>query len=269
MTLPKLTNTLIRSFEALDALHTEQRMQGIRTQDGNPWAIDIRRFGRATAFKAGKLPNPFFNRVVGLGFDEMALIENILSFYDSDSVPFSIEFLPNDLNEELSRFLHAVGFRHSGFHGGFFGRCTTTGNMQEEKNKVVKVETEDQFAEFLQVNFDGFELPSAIREPVLANMRHWKSIRNWSLYTAYVGETPSACAILQTKDNIGYLASAATLPSFRGQGLQRRLLQVRIDAAKQQGCDLVCSQAQFGSTSHHNLQKAGLQLAYTKAIWTR
>lgn len=153
-TLPSLTNTLIRSFEELDALHTEQRMEGIRAQEGNPWQVEIRRFGRATAFKAARLPNPFFNRVVGLGCENRDRLEHLISFYDSDSVPFSIEFLPNDLDDELSAFLHAQGFRHSRFHGGFFGECRNIETF-DDNIKVVPVEDSGQFAEFLEVNFDG------------------------------------------------------------------------------------------------------------------
>lgn len=269
--LPKLTNELIRSFEEIDAVHTRQRMEGIQAQPNNPWGIDIRRFGRATAFKAEKLPNPFFNRVVGLGVDELPELHGLMSFYDG-SGPFSLELVPNDISPELGQQLHDFGFVHTRFHGGFFGSTSSSGGCGFETPVSVVVKRVDNpyaFEQFLDVNFGGFELPTAIRDFVLVNMRHWMSIPDWHLYLAFVDEVPAGCAILQTREKLGYLASAATLPVFRGRGLQRCLLQARIAAAQDAGCELVCSQAEFGSVSHHNLEKAGLRLAYTKAIWTR
>ncbi len=49
--------------------------------------------------------------------------------------------------------------------------------------------------------------------------------------------------------------------------MQTALIAVRIAEAEAAGCDLVCSQAAFGSPSQRNLERAGLSVAYTKAVW--
>jgi hypothetical protein len=61
---------------------------------------------------------------------------------------------------------------------------------------------------------------------------------------------------------------AATLPEFRGRGLQTAFLHKRrYDAARAQ-CDLIVSQAAYASTSQNNMERAGLRIGYTKAVWT-
>jgi GNAT superfamily N-acetyltransferase len=269
--LPHLTNELIRRLDGLDVLHTEHRMRGIQQQQGNPWGIAVATFGRATALMAQGLPNPFFNRVVGIGVDEVPLLDELIAFCHANSPNFSFEFLPNDLTEEIADRLVREGFRQSRFHAGFYGfadpelvlRAGQTANIN-----VKQISTPEEYETFINVNFEGFELPKSIRAAAMANMHHWRYLSDWYLYVGELEGTPAAAAVLQVKGNTAYLASAATLPPYRRRGLQQALLRQRIADAHALGCQLVCSQAEFDSVSHHNLEKVGLQLAYTKAIWT-
>ena len=68
-------------------------------------------------------------------------------------------------------------------------------------------------------------------------------------------------------DDLAYLANASTLPELRNRGVQTALIAARIADARAAGCDTVCAGAAFGSQSQRNLQRAGLQVAYTKAVW--
>ena len=86
------------------------------------------------------------------------------------------------------------------------------------------------------------------------------------LYVATVGDVPAAAAALTVADGIGYLANAATLPTFRRRGCQRALIAARVADAADAGCDLVTSGATFGSSSQRNLERAGFRLAYTKPV---
>ena len=70
-------------------------------------------------------------------------------------------------------------------------------------------------------------------------------------------------------DGIGYFADAATHPDFRSRGLQGALLRHRASVAAQAGAGLIYSQAAFGSTSHRNMQRVGLRVLHSRAIWTR
>jgi GNAT superfamily N-acetyltransferase len=57
------------------------------------------------------------------------------------------------------------------------------------------------------------------------------------------------------------------VPDYRGRGCQAALLRRRIDDAAAAGCELVASQLPFGSGAQRNVERAGLRVACTKAIW--
>lgn len=59
---------------------------------------------------------------------------------------------------------------------------------------------------------------------------------------------------------------ASTLPAFRRQGAQKSLIETRIAAAKEMGCDLAMILTEPGSNSQRNAQCLGFELAYTDVI---
>ena len=85
---------------------------------------------------------------------------------------------------------------------------------------------------------------------------------NWNL-----SDSARLFTHLTIGDGLGYLANAATLPAMRGRGCQTALLARRIADAAAAGCDTIASLAEFGSGSQRNLERAGLRVAYTQAVW--
>jgi hypothetical protein len=73
--------------------------------------------------------------------------------------------------------------------------------------------------------------------------------------------------VLYVKNGFGLLADAATLPEFRGKGCQSALIYRRLVDAVQKNCAILTSFVEFGSASHRNIERAGLRVAYTKALW--
>ena len=61
------------------------------------------------------------------------------------------------------------------------------------------------------------------------------------------------------------LAGAATLPAFRGRGLQTAFLNARLRTAAQAGCDLAVTVTRGGTTSQRNAERLGFRVAYSKA----
>ena len=77
-----------------------------------------------------------------------------------------------------------------------------------------------------------------------------------------------AAGILYVRDKVGYCADAATHPGFRGRGLQSALLRRRIAGASAAGADFVCSGAAHLSTSHRNMERAGMRVLFVRSLWT-
>ena len=73
-------------------------------------------------------------------------------------------------------------------------------------------------------------------------------------------------ASLYLRDNTALLCGAATLPSSRRLGVQSALLQTRLRRAREAGCELAVVTTQPGSKSQENVQRAGFELIYSRAI---
>lgn len=60
----------------------------------------------------------------------------------------------------------------------------------------------------------------------------------------------------------------ATLEAHRGAGVQAGLISRRLREAKEAGCELAVASTAPGSVSQRNYERAGFQVAYTKAFFT-
>jgi hypothetical protein len=100
------------------------------------------------------------------------------------------------------------------------------------------------------------------------NIRPWLEQTGWSLYLARIDGEPAAAATLFMHEGAGYLGDAATVPAFRGRGLQQLLLRRRMADAVNLGADIVFSGAAPISTSHRNMERVGLRIQFMRALWT-
>jgi GNAT superfamily N-acetyltransferase len=71
---------------------------------------------------------------------------------------------------------------------------------------------------------------------------------------------------LYLHDGVALLCGAGTLPAHRRRGVQAALLQARLAHAGARGCDLAVVTTQPGSKSQENVQRAGFELIYSRAI---
>jgi hypothetical protein len=74
---------------------------------------------------------------------------------------------------------------------------------------------------------------------------------------------------LEIHDGVAALMAADTLSDFRHQGIHTALMQVRLAAAAEAGCDLAMVHASPGGQSQGNILRSGFQLAYTSVSLLR
>jgi GNAT superfamily N-acetyltransferase len=86
-------------------------------------------------------------------------------------------------------------------------------------------------------------------------------------FLAELEGTPVAAGGLSLGEGVALLAGASTIPTMRGRGAQRALLQARLRFAAEQGCDLVMIGASPGSASQRNAERQGFRIAYTRIKW--
>ena len=71
---------------------------------------------------------------------------------------------------------------------------------------------------------------------------------------------------LRVAGRVAQLGGAATLPAYRRRGVQSALIAHRLDAAAAAGCKVAVVTTQPGSKSQQNVQRAGFELLYVRAV---
>jgi GNAT superfamily N-acetyltransferase len=88
-------------------------------------------------------------------------------------------------------------------------------------------------------------------------------------FLATLDHQPAAAGILHLDHDSALVDGVATLPAYRGRGLQKALLSARLLHAKAQGALHAFSRTSLGSISQANLQKMGMQVFTQSTAWRR
>jgi len=264
-----MTPQLAQRIEQNDIDYSLSRLEGMQQAQGNPLQVEIKRYGNVNAFLVEKWPNFWYgNKVLGLEPSGEIYLNDIVDLFARHNLSFRFEIMPGNLNSSLASRLHKLEFCQMSFNTAVYGLPSlTTKPGPNEKIQVREVQP-NEINTFLSLYQDGFELPrlnEAEKEAVLS----WLTRENSNLYLciAHIDDLAAGVGVLYLENGIGLLADAATLPDFRGKGCHTAMIHHRIAEAEKQNCDLLTSFVEFGSTSHLNLEKAGLRVAYTKSMW--
>ena len=266
--LPVLTSEVATQIEACIVSFSERKSLTLRSLPGNPYGVDMRSFGHATAFLAQRTHNSeLFNHVGNIRESDISYLDEIITWYQNHGMRCSFDIIPSHASPQFLWNLAARGFYQSGFYNTLYGLPNTTPHSSSDITvRAVSAEEREIFADVYLESFDvpKTETYSYVRESVRLLVGMPETHCLFALRDASV----AAIGVLYIYQQIGYLALAATLPAFRGYGCQKALLQARMALAEQAGCVLVTSQAGVATASHHNIEKVGLRLAYTKVQWS-
>jgi GNAT superfamily N-acetyltransferase len=86
---------------------------------------------------------------------------------------------------------------------------------------------------------------------------------------AQVEGKPAGVAALSVREGVAALYSAATLPDWRGRGVQTALIAARLRLAARLGADLASVFVRPGSVSERNVRRAGFGKAGARLTFTR
>jgi GNAT superfamily N-acetyltransferase len=244
-----------------------RRLEAVSDRFMSEWVkglpVRFERFGGATAFVSpGRADVDFMNRVSGLWPEDADQVEAIAAWYRGLGVRGWFELAPCSGFQRLAAALADADAAQIGFHARLWGPARDPGPDES----AVRIEESPDPVVFADVLLRGHEVPEAARVTDRPAFEHG-GVPGWHLYLASVGESPAGAAALAIDDGIGYLANASTLPELRRRGVQTALIARRLSDAAAAGCELVSSGTDFGTPSQRNLERAGLQVAYTKAVW--
>ncbi len=80
---------------------------------------------------------------------------------------------------------------------------------------------------------------------------------------------PAGAGAVASLGDVADLFAMATLPAFRGRGVQSALIAARLAEAARRECTLAVAGARAGSVSQRNMQRAGFVTAYTRPLLVR
>ncbi len=263
MEVPILTSDLgARIVQAENAV-TLSRLRSVQKLAGNPLGAESREFGHVLATLMRNHPERWWNRVGGIAASDENLLDEILAWYREFRIQPSFDIVPPQSSEDLLRALAARGFFQSGFRDVLYGVPDTN---QPAPAEGIAVQQQSDLRIFCDIAFENGFIPKG-------DKRFWSEVTRAQLadsqcYLALVDGAPAAHAVMSIQDGVASLGFGATLEKYRGRGCQSALLRTRIADAARARCDLVVVQANPGSASQRNVERAGLRVAYTKAIWT-
>lgn len=259
------------------------------------WCDDvlIAPIGGTFAVFAG--PREPFNKLAGLGFgepvDEDAL-ERIEREFDARDAPLQVELASLADNTiaptlarrgyELVNFENVLGFPLTISRRGGVRGTETRGGAGEDRaeGQIVVTEAEPaETADWIDAVVTGFATPDTFdgpqshetfpREALERVFGGLGEVRGFRRYLARRGGEIAGGGAIRIFEGLAQLSGAATLPEHRRRGVQSALLQARLLDAARAGCDLAVVTTQPGSKSQENVQRAGFELLYTRAIMVR
>jgi ribosomal protein S18 acetylase RimI-like enzyme len=266
--LPLPSRALSDRLMRVDIAYTVARMRVIEARPANPFGVAFREANGVTALMARSIPVPSFNRIIGLRDGHQALFAGLDDWYGAHGVACRVDIAPGDLTPAFAETLAKRNYVQSGFHTSLYG-LPDGADASSADIAIARVGSADAMEQFLDVYLAGWGIPDDHRQGAKTNMRGWRGRPDWQLLLASIDGTPAAAAKLYIHDRIGYFADAATHPDFRGRGLQTALLHHRRHLAKTNGAELVYGGAEFGSSSHRNMERLGMRVLHTRALWTK
>ena len=240
-------------------------------------AVFIRHFGGGVAIHAGR--GTPFNKVAGLGFlgvPDEGTFEEIEAEFTARESPVQVEISTLGY-PAIARMLTRRGYELVGFEnvlGCALGGCAEDAPVSMSFSVgLAKPEEDAAWMHAVLVGFqnsdtyDGPESHERIDVEVLARVfEDMASAKGFERYVARADGTIAAGASLRLFEGVAQLCGAATLPDYRRRGIQSALLRYRLSEAARRGADIAVVTTTPGSKSQQNVQRAGFELLYARAI---
>jgi GNAT superfamily N-acetyltransferase len=268
----RMNSSIARRLEEAEAQSYASAWEGIAPDPARGIDPCFAEIEGARCFRGAASGMEFWNRAYGLGFDEAEPAQEALAAITHFFQPVAgwwVDVNPYARwNRQVLQSLQQAGLRigsHSNLLASLPGAVPLPAPLTGVE--VVRV-NQEHLAGFVEVNVRGYEMPPADRElfaVAAANLVRQPGVR---AYLALVGGRPASVGELHLHPNgMGFLAGAATLPEFRGRGLQTLLIRIRAAEARRHGCELLGVQTGIGTQSQFNQEANGFRLVYTKTCW--
>ncbi|MDF2723200.1 MAG: N-acetyltransferase [Paenibacillus sp.] len=268
MKLPIVSEDLAHHIIQSETDFFASRISSIGERSGNPEGVEIRRLGSAAAFYIRTMPWPLFNSVKGFSNQEKDRLSEVIHFYRERNRAFQFDINPVDVNPELLREIAKNGLCQTSFHSVLYGLPNRELPKLPANISIREIEHTADFDLYAGIHCLGAGMDIVHKRHFVNNNIGLFNRQGWKLFLAFWDDQPAAVASMYIKNNIASFTLAATAPEYRRKGLQTALLLWRMHEAYKRNCELVVAQASCGSSSQHNMERVGMQIAWTRAVWS-
>jgi Acetyltransferase (GNAT) domain len=229
---------------------------------GNPAKVFVERFGSmwATRCDAGGAPG-WMNILGPVSAADVELLPRAFGWY-APGVP-RIEMAPLPGYEKVAPLLAARGMVQTHHLDILRGPVHHLPAVEGVDVQRVAPGEEMLFADTLLAGHGG-----AFSDAETQGLAALAAGGTVSAYIARVDGEPAAAAMLHIDGETAYLANASALEAHRGRGCHTTLIAARLRDAVAAGCTEVLGLAGIASSSHRNMERAGLHTLVTVSTWT-
>jgi ribosomal protein S18 acetylase RimI-like enzyme len=230
-----------------------------------------------------------FNKIAGLGFGtplEEAALAALEAMYDARHGEIRVE-QATLADPAVAIMLTRRGYELIGYEN-VLGLALTPPLIEEMSRRmkddatsgvIVSRARADEIRIWIETVTDGFLHPDSFdgppptetfpREVLLEVYEGFVGMGSSVLYLARRGADVAGGGSLRISDGLAQLSGAATLAAHRRRGVQSALMRARLVDAAASGADIAVVTTEPASTSQQNVQRAGFEVLYSRAILRR
>jgi len=228
-----------------------------------------------------------FNKFAGLGFDgpvDEDAIARVEAAFDAVQGEIRVE-LATLADSAIAKMLARRGYVLIG-HENVLGLALTAERVQECERAVgaaleivVSRASADEMRAWRDTLIEGFMHRDTFDGPpptesfdreALEHVFEDSGLTPGSVpYLARRDGGIAGAGLVRIVDGLAQMIGASTLPVHRRRGVQSTLLRARLVDAARAGCDLAITCTEPASKSQENMQRAGFELLYSRAVLIR
>jgi len=210
------------------------------------------------------------NQVVGMGlYGEVTAkdLDELEDFFRSRGVPSAVVLSPL-ADESLRNLLGERGYAITEFNSVLIRRIDGSEPFSPPAGITIERVTPETAPDWMRTIAKGFEQDIVVAESVFGGFAALPGATSFlaRIEGKVVG---GAGGRIIPEARIGALFGTATLPEYRGRGVQTALIARRLHEASLNGCEYSVVSTMPGSGSQRNMERRAFRVAYTKPVMTR
>lgn len=210
------------------------------------------------------------NQIVGLGlYDEVtpAHLDEVEEFFRSRGVPCAVVLSPL-AQASLRSMLGERGYGIAEFNSVLIRRIQSEEPFTPPPGLVLERVTSETVGPWMAAIAKGFEQDIVVAESVFGGFAALPGAM--SFLVRIEDKVVGGCGgRVIPEARIAALFGTATLPEYRGRGVQSALIAKRLQEAALAGCEYAVVSTNPGSGSQRNMERRGFRVAYTKTVMMR